>query len=272
MAMRNWAAMGLVLLAGCASDGETAADGPGPAEAPAPPAAVVPPPLPPPPPEHDPGQVPAGWGALDPAVDGESILPGVVLLGPALDAAGAASFRVRNDAGMDLPDLILAVVFGVPTGDPEAPHRPRIETVEAPLGRGEERGYRVPFPGRGPGERPDRFRVAAGLPEMLTAGEGEAHPGTTFLGGLLECVRLEVDLTSETPRVTVGLAERGAVPPALETRLFLARNGAIVWSGPWILLPRPGGEGPRERGVAWRLPRDLPAAGCALYLRVRERR
>ena len=257
-------AAGLLLLAGCAADGEP----PAPEAGRGPETTFSGMPLPPPP---DPAKATPGWGELEPARDGEAILPGVLLLAPALDPDGTARFRVRNGAATDLPDLILAVIFGIPSGETPPRHDPRIETLEAPMARGEEREFRVSFPGRGGAGKPDRFRVAAGLPEMLTARE-EGSPGTTFLGGLLECVRLDADLTSESPRVTVGLEERGTLLPDLETRLFLARGGAIVWTGNWILLPRPATEGSRERGVTWRLPRDLPTAGCSLYLRVREKR
>lgn len=266
-------AAGILALAGCAADGTPTPEAPDTAEAPRPGSeggghTISGEPLPPP---LDPASVPPGWGTLEPARDGEQILAGVALLGPALDAGGAATFRVRNGSGKDLPDLILAVIFGVPSGETPPRHLPVIESIEAPMARGEERDFRVAIPERGGARRPDVFRVAAGLPEMLTAREEDGSPGTTFLGGLLECVRLETDLTSESPRVTVGLAERGPALPPLEARLFLARGGTILWSGSWILLPGATG-GSRERGVTWRVPADLPAAGSSLYLRVREKR
>ena len=207
------------------------------------------------------------------AASGASVLPGVVVLDPVLDAeAATAVFRVRNDAGTDLPDLILSVIFALPTGDARSPLHPRIETVEVPLRRGETREVRVALSGRRSGERPARFRVVAGLPEILAARVDEGHPGTTFLGGLVECSALEADLTAEIPQVTVTLEDRGTAMPPLEAQLLLARAGSLTWSGPWILVPRASGEGARVRTIHWNLPRGTSAAGCTLYLRVREKR
>lgn len=216
-------------------------------------------------------------GALEPSRSGDRVLAGVVLLDPRLDAAGAtASFTVRNESGLDLPDLILAVVFAVPSADPRSPLVPRFETVEAPLAPGQSRALSVTLGARGAGDVPSSFRVVAGLPEVLASPSGDL-PGTTFLGGLLECVELQADLTGRAPSVSVGLAGRGAAAsgarlPALEGQLLVARAGTLVWTGPWIVLPRSDPEGGSVQRVRWNLPEVAGLAGSHLYLRVRERR
>jgi hypothetical protein len=214
--------------------------------------------------------------ALEPSRDGDRVLAGVVLRAPLLDGPNAtATFTVRNESGLDLPDLILAVVFAIPSGEAGGPLLPRFETVEAPLARGESRAMSVTLGARGAGETPVGFRVVAGLPEVLAA-PAEGLPGTTFLGGLLECVELRADLTGSAPSVTVGLAARGGAGarrlPDLEGQLLAARAGNLVWTGPWIVLPRadPGGEAVRR--LRWSLPAVEGLAGSHLYLRVREKR
>lgn len=220
---------------------------------------------------------PTTGGALQPSRDGDRVLSGVVLVDPRLDPQGAtAAFSVRNDSGLDLPDLILAVVFAVPSGDPGAPLVPRFETVEAPLARGEARALAVTLGARAPGEVPASFRVVAGLPEVLASPSGDLS-GTTFLGGLLECVELRADLTGQAPSVSVGLTGRGAAAddaflPALEGQLLAARAGSLVWTGPWIVLPRSDPDGGTVRRIRWNLPEVAGLAGSHLYLRVRERR
>ncbi|MCK6480650.1 MAG: hypothetical protein L6R43_11015 [Planctomycetes bacterium] len=273
-ARRRWAAglLSLAAAAGCASDMEPLP--------PAPPAAA-PGESPPAPPERIP-EPPRGEGLLDAAQHGERILDGLVLLDPALDpATGAASFRIRNEGDGDLPDLILAVVFAVPTGDPAVPLRPRIVTLEAPLRGGEERSFRAAPPALPVGGVPARFRVVAGPPELLAAAAGSAS-GTTFLGGLLECVALETDFTAAAPSISVALRARGpaagpapsgaAVLPSLEAQLLLARAGRLVWSGPWVLLPGPDDAAGGNRTLRWNLPREESLAGCSPFLRVREKR
>lgn len=237
----------LLLLAGSCSSAP-----PPPAPAPAP--AGLPP---------DPG--PAG-DLLAPSRDGDRLFEGVAVLSPRLEG-NAAAFGLRNGSPSDLPDLILAVVFAVPGADGEAV--PAIVTLEAPLARGETREFRAALAGAGP---PASFRVLAGPPELLAAA-AEGLPGTTFLGGLLECVSLEADLVAESPTVTVGLRDRaGAALPPLEGQLLLARAGSLVWSGPWILLPRGDPERDGLRTVHWNLPRERSLAGASLFLRVRARR
>jgi hypothetical protein len=204
-----------------------------------------------------------------PAASGSAVLPGVVLLDPALDAATAtATFSLRNDSGRDLPDLILAVVFVVDGA-------PRIETLEAPMRRGERRDLRATLAARKPEERPASFQVLPGLPERVAEG-ADGLPGTTFLGGRLECVELAADLTGERRQVSVGLAEReapGAEPlPALEGQLIVGRAGDLVWVGPWILLPKAGAGGSKVRRVRWNLDGAPGLGACELFLRVREKR
>ena len=207
------------------------------------------------------------------AKDGDAILPGVVLLEPVL-ADGTASFGVRNDSGRDLPDLILSVIFAVAPAGGKGPVVPRFESLEAPLRTGETRRLKATLATLLEGETTATFRVAAGLPEILAAGD-DTHPGTTFLGGLLECVSLEADLTSEHRTVTVGLAERGAgggALPALEAQLLFGRAGVLQWTGPWILVPKSGGEGSKERRIQWNLDAAPGLTACDLFLRVREKR
>lgn len=222
------------------------------------------------------GGEPAG-DALAQARSGDRILPGVVLLDPALDAdSGAAAFAVRNDTGQDLPDLILAVIYAVAPASGAGPAQPRFETVEAPLRAGETRRIAVTLSARRAGERLAAFRVAAGVPEILTAG-GNGMPGTTFLGGLLECVSLEAELTAAHRQVTVGLTERGAATagvslPALEGQLLCSRAGELVYAGPWILVPRSNPDGGKVRRIQWNLDGAPGLAGCDLFLRVREKR
>jgi hypothetical protein len=219
---------------------------------------------------------PSDPGALAPSVAGDAILPGVVLLDPSTDvSAGVATFAVRNDTGRDLPDLILAVIFAVPPVTGKGPASPRFETLEAPLRAGETRTFQATLASLLPGEVPASFRVVAGVPELLTAGEtpdGTRRSGTTFLGGALECVTLEADLTAEHRMVTVGLASRGAALPPLEAQLLISRAGELQWTGPWILVPKPAGEGTGARRIQWNLDAAPHLAGCDLYLRVREKR
>jgi hypothetical protein len=212
---------------------------------------------------------PTDPGALTPGREGDAILPGVTLHEPLLDVAtGTATFSVRNDSGRDLPDLILAVVFAVPPADGKGPVVPRFESVEAPLRSGETRPFRATLAALRGGEAPASFRVVPGLPEVLTAG-GEGMPGTTFLGGLVECVSLEADLTGPKRQVTVGLAPRGAAEaaplPPLEAQLLIGRAGELRWTGPWILVSR-------ERRIQWNLDDAPGLAGCELFLRIREKR
>jgi len=217
-----------------------------------------------------------GDGAFRPARDGEWVVSGVRLLAPAFDAAAStATFGVRNEAGLDLHDLILSVIFKCPPDDPGGSFRPRFETVEVPLAKGEMRMVRVSLTRREDGA-PTAFRVAAGIPEFLARRE-EDRPGTTFLGGLLECRELVADLTAEKPTVEVGLAAvpgmaAAAALPPLEAQLLLARTGRLVWRGPWILLPRADAGNAEVRTVRWDLSRAPGVAGCAIYLRVREKR
>ena len=224
-----------------------------------------------------PPEGPAAGGALDPSLDGDRVLAGVVLVDPRLDADRAeAVFAIRNDGDLDLPDLILAVIFAMPSTDARTPLVPRFETVEAPLARGQTRVLRVVLGARQGGADPVGFRVVAGLPEVLAARSGP-DPGATFLGGLLECVELDADLTARAPTVSVGLAERGAVAagaplPPLEGQLLAARAGALAWTGPWVLLPRTAPDGGGVRRLRWTLPETQGLAGCHLYLRVREKR
>ncbi len=221
---------------------------------------------------------------LTPSRSGDRIHSGVFLLDPSLDpATGTATFRVRNDRAEDLPDLILAVVFAMPapvgsvssTSSP-SPTVPRFETVEAPLASGQEREYRVTLPLGGQDPRPSGFRVVAGLPEILAAPE-DGSPGSTFLGGLLECAELEVDLTGPGRHVVVGLRDRPAVAggtpvPPVEGQLLLARAGVLVWTGPWIRLPTADPDGGKVRRVRWNLPAEPGLAACTIYLRIREKR
>jgi hypothetical protein len=224
------------------------------------------------PPPADPAE-----GAPAPARPGTAILDGVVLLDPSLDAAAAtASFGVRNETGKDLPDLILAVIFSVGPVGGGGPELPRFETVEAPLRAGESRRFRVTLSALRGGETPASFRVAAGVPEVLTAG-GDGMPGTTFLGGLLECVLLEADLTGPRRQVTVGLADRGAGPGGrkgmpLEGQLLLGRAGDLVYAGPWILVPRADPDGGKVRRIQWNLDAAPGLGGCDVFLRIREKR
>jgi hypothetical protein len=214
---------------------------------------------------------------LSPSTDQDQILPGVVVLSPALSGEGAiATFGLRNDGTQDLPDLILAVVFAIRAGGDEAPLRPRVATVEAPLRKGESREFRVAASSIREGEKVEGFRVAPGLPEVLTAAQDGAA-GTTFLGGLLECVALDVDLTADDPRVTVDLAARGdaadgAPLPRLECQLLLGRAGRLLWTGPWILVPSPDAESGGVRRIRWNIHGAPGVAGSVLFLRVRERR
>jgi hypothetical protein len=207
----------------------------------------------------------------------EHVLPGVALLDPVLDAPGAlATFGVRNDTGGDLPDLILAVVFSVGPADGTGGALPRFETVEAPLRRGEARRFRVTLAALRPGEQVREFRVAAGLPQVLSAGQDGA-PGTTFLGGLLECVSLDLELTGAHRQVTVGLADHGAVSggtplPPLEAQLLCGRAGELVYAGPWVLVPRADPDGGKARRIRWNLDGAPGLAGCDVFLRVREKR
>jgi hypothetical protein len=148
--------------------------------------------------------------------------------------------------------------------------------VEAPLARGQTRALTVTLGSRPEGAVPSGFRVVAGLPEVL-ASPGGGSPGTTFLGGLLECVELQADLTGRAPSVAVGLAGRGAAAaagslPDIEGQLLVARAGSLVWSGPWIVLPRSDPDGGAVRRIRWNLPEVAGLAGSHLYLRVRERR
>lgn len=259
------AVLGAILLAGCASDLERLPATPGESPAEAAPPEEARPPVP---------EAVRGEGLLDGALHGERILEGVVILDPLPGEGGAARFTVRNEGEADLPDLILAVVFAVPTGDAAVPLRPRIVTIEAPLSRGEERAFAV-APPPGLSAPPARFRVLAGPPELLAAA-APGSQGTAFLGGLLECVALETALTDESPSVTVGLRERippggGSALPPLEAQLLLARAGRLLWSGPWIRLPGPdAADG--VRSVLWRLPPGESLAGGSPYLRVREKR
>ena len=264
--MRRYALVLAAALAGCSSpDLPTLPDQPGPAAEP---------------PVTEGGITVAASDpdALRPAVAGEEILPGVVLLEPQLDAAaGVASFAVRNDSGRDLPDLILSVVFAVPPapgedGTSKGPVRPRFESIEAPMKAGEVRRLRATLASALPGETAGSFRVVAGLPELLTA-RGEGLPGTTFLGGLLECVSLDADLTGVRRLVTVGLSARGeAALPALEAQLLIGRAGDLQWTGPWILVPNAGRDGAGERRIQWNLDGAPGLAACDLFLRVREKR
>jgi hypothetical protein len=224
-----------------------------------------------------PPEGPSPGGALDPSRDGDRVLAGVVLIDPRLDGPAAeASSAIRNDSGLDLPDLILAVIFAVPGPDAGSSLVPRFETVEAPLARGQTRVLRAKLGARDGGGDPVGFRVVAGLPEVLVAGGGDL-PGATFLGGLLECVELDADLTAKAPTVAVGLAERGAAAegarlPPLEVQLLAARAGSLAWSGPWVLLPRKDPDGGGVRRLRWTLPESPGLPGCHLYLRVREKR
>lgn len=215
---------------------------------------------------------------LVPSADGDRVLPGLVLTAPSLEPGTAiAVFGLRNEGRRDLPDLILAVIFAVRAGGDDAPLVPRMETVEAPLRRGESREFRVQASSVQPGERVDGFRVAPGLPGVLTERAADDRPGTTFLGGLLECDALDVDLTSDPPRVVVDLVARGedagAAPLArLECQLLLGRAGRLVWSGPWILVPAPDAENRGRRRIRWTIHDAPGVAGCVPFLRVRERR
>ncbi len=221
---------------------------------------------------------PTDPGVLTPAAEGDAILPGVILLSPSTDvSAGVATFAVRNDSGRDLPDLILSVVFAVHPAGGKGAVSPRFESVEAPLKAGETRWIRAALAALLPGETPASFRVVAGLPELLTAGGADGQPGTTFLGGLLECVSLEADLVGVHRRVTVVLAERGspggrAPLPPLEAQLLIGRAGDLQWTGPWILVPNAGREGAAERRIQWNLDGAPGLAACDLFLRVREKR
>jgi hypothetical protein len=151
-----------------------------------------------------------------------------------------------------------------------------METVEAPLRKGESREFRVAASSARPGESVESFRVTPGLPEVLAGREADA-PGTIFLGGLLECAALDVDLTADQPRVTVDLADRGAAAegaplPRLECQLLLGRAGRLVWTGRWILVPSPDPENGGLRRIRWTLHDAPGVAGCVLFFRVRERR
>jgi hypothetical protein len=277
-AARPWL-VAAALAAGCASDLEPLPQQPGPVQRPPEAPPQHPPPVGAAPVAEPPGPATPPPGAtgdlLQPSRGGDAIHEGVILLDPALDATGTATFRVRNDRAEDLPDLILAVVFAVPATRGRM-LTARIETVEAPLGRGESRAFEVRLPRAEEDPAPTGFRVVAGLPEVLAA-PAEGRRGTTFLGGLLECAELDADLTGPDRRVIVGLADRpaaaGAVPlPPLEGQLLLARSGGLVWTGPWIVLPRGDPEGGRVRRVRWNLP-DVPGLpGSTIYLRIRERR
>jgi hypothetical protein len=216
-------------------------------------------------------------GVLTPSVEGEEILPGVVLLEPSSDvSAGVATFSVRNDTGRDLPDLILSVVFAVTPPGGKGNLHPRFESIEAPLRKGEKRFLRVGLASLAEGEKPVSFRVTAGLPEVLAARGADGQAGTTFMGGLLECVRLEADLVGQRRVVVVGLAGRPSSPgdpplPRIEAQLLVSRAGVLQWTGPWILVPTVDGpEG--ERRIQWNLDAAPGLAACELFLRVREKR
>jgi hypothetical protein len=217
-----------------------------------------------------------------PAADGpegavEAILPGVFLLEPSLDADTAtAAFRVRNDTGGDLPDLILVAIFEVGPADGTGASLPRFETIEAPMRRGETRRFRATLATLAEGEQVRGLRVAAGVPQQVTARE-EGVAGTTFLGGILECVALEADLTGPHRGVKVTLAVRGdaaadAALPALEAQLLCGRAGDLVWSGPWVLVPRGDPDGGMARRIRWNLDGAPGLGGCDVFLRVREKR
>ncbi len=210
-------------------------------------------------------------GAPAAARDGEPLLPGVLLRGPAL-AGGGAEFHVSNGAGVELPDLILTVQFVLGGEGPEE-DRTWLETVEAPLAAGETRAFRV-VPSRVDGGAPVRFRVDAGSPEILAVAEGGGR-GTTFLGGRMECVELEMDLTAAEPFASVGLAPtRGASAASLgslEAQLLLSRAGRLVWAGPWIRIPEAVRGEDAVRRLRWNLRSAGGTAGTTPYLRVRER-
>ncbi|MHC4821772.1 MAG: hypothetical protein ACYTDX_08655 [Planctomycetota bacterium] len=204
--------------------------------------------------------------------DGDEVLPGVVLLRPTWQPEKATvSFSLRNDSDLELQDMVLAVVFAYPsTGN--ALFLPRHETFEAPLRRGETRAFtvRLSTPESVPAAS---FRIVPGIPEVLCPRDGEG-PGTSFLGGRLECVELEMALTSDLPRIRVGLLPEDADAATLgvEARLFLVRHDSVVWVGSWVVLPHPGPESGGLRRLQWTLRDGERLAGCIPYLRIRGRR
>ncbi len=210
------------------------------------------------------------------AVEGTMVITGVRVLDPLLDPAGAtASFRLRNETRSDLPDFLVSVVFAYPGAGGGPSFRPRFETVECPLPAGGTRALRVTCTRRGAGT-PTAFQVILGEPEIATAREGPDAPGTTYMGGRLECAGLGSELTAERPAAWVRLLDLPGPPlPPMEARLVLLRGGASVWEGPWIVVPDAepaGGSGPAGRTISWRLPPGESLAGCSPILRVRERR
>jgi hypothetical protein len=206
--------------------------------------------------------------------DGDPLFEGVIVRSPSTGAAGEARFTLESRLSTDLPDLIVAVVFAeLPETGGSPRFLPRIVTRELPLPAGARRELVIPAPPLTAGHFAGGFRVAPGVPEILTVRDSEG-PGTLLLGGILECVELDMDTLAEDPYLALGLAPVAVSPqdaqPALEVQLLLLRSGSLVWAGPWVRLPEAGAGDRGVRRIRWKLRDVQRPAGATPYLRVRE--
>jgi hypothetical protein len=212
-----------------------------------------------------------GKRVFRPSREGEAIHEGITVhFRGVAQAPGEAAFLLRNGTARDFPNLLVQCVFAAPGSEGELPFRPVFVTAEAPVRAGSTHLVRVALPAGA--DAASGVRIIPGVPEILTMRE-EDLPGTTFLGGRLECTLLDARLTQEPPSVEVVLRPtgKGDLPP-IEAQLLLGRGGRIVWTGPWIVVPSPSAADGGGRRLRWSLSGAPETVGCTPYLRVRDRR